>query len=377
MDDDGKSRLATQRGAAAGGTRDEKFNARALWQLTRASFGSFADDYAPSMGAAISYYTVFSMAPLLLIVIALCGFVFGKDAASGRLYAELSGSLGPEAASAIQGMVRSASHPGNGLIGTIGGSIMLLVGATTVFAELQSALNRIWRTPAPADGGGIWRLIRVRLLSFGIVLAIGFLLLVTLVVSSALSALGHLWDPLLGTWSFMLQAVNFVVTLGVITVLFALIYKLLPRATIAWSDVWIGAAVTALLFTIGKLLIGLYIGKTGVASGFGAAGSLVVILVWVYFSAQIFLLGAEFTWQYTYRFGSRRGQKPPESVLARSVPQRSAQGEGGSARDSGATHAPRRGKLILGAALASGLAAGTAMRRVPLLRALGRRGAHR
>ena len=359
MDDKGQSREATQRDADA----HEKLDARALWQLARASFTSFVDDYAPSMGAAISYYTVFSMAPLLLIVIAVSGFVFGTDAASGRLYAELSGSLGPEAASEIQGMVRSASNPGNGLIGTIGGSIMLLVGATTVFAELQSALNRIWRTPATANTGGIWRMIRARLLSLGIVLAIGFLLLVTLVISGALSALGHLWDPLLGRWNFVLQTLNFLVSLGVITVLFALIYKLLPRVTIAWSDVWIGAAVTALLFTIGKLLIGLYIGKTGVASGFGAAGSLVVILVWVYFSAQIFLLGAEFTWQYTYRFGSRRGQKPPECVLERSVQQRSERSEVSAARESGAKHAGRKDKLILGAAIASGLAVSKAMRR--------------
>jgi membrane protein len=214
-------------------------------------------------------------------------------------------------------------------------------------------------------------MLRVRLLSLGIVLAIGFLLLVTLVVSSALSALGHLWDPLLGRWNFVLQAVNFVVSLGVITVLFALIYKLLPRARIDWGDVWIGAAVTALLFTLGKLLIGLYIGKTGVASGFGAAGSLVVILVWVYFSAQIFLLGAEFTWQYSYRYGSRRGQAPPQSALAQRG--RGAAGdEAQAAHDESSAHAWGKGKWIVGAALASGVAAGTALRRGGLLRALRR-----
>ena len=353
------------------GIRDERLSARGVWQLARASARAFVDDYAPSMGAAISYYTVFSMAPLLLIVIAVAGFIFGQDAASGRLYAELSGSLGPRAAAAIEGMVRSASHPGNGWIGTIAGTLMLLVGATTVFSELQSALNRIWRTPA-STGGGLWRTLRGRLLSLGIVLAIGFLLLVTLVVSSGLSALGAVWKPAFGGWSVALQAVDVIVSLGVVTVLFALIYKLLPRATIAWGDVWVGAAVTAALFTIGKLLIGLYIGRAGVASGFGAAGSLVVILIWVYFSAQIFLLGAEFTWHYTYRFGSRRGQAMPESVVSKTAQNRAARGHAASGRPLRA-HAPRKDKWILTTAVASGYATGRALRRHPLLHRLRRR----
>jgi len=283
---------------------------RAYWELARASVSAWIDDFAPSMGAAISYYTVFSIAPLLLIIIGIAGLVFGHDAAAGRIYAEVEGFVGAEGATAIQGMVKSASAPKAGVIGTIVGIVLLLVGATTVFAELESALDRIWRTPAPKSEG-LWALIRARVMSFGLILTVGFLLLVSLVVSAGLAALGTWWAPLFGGWEVLLQVVNFVVSLGIVIVLFAAIYKWLPRATIGWRDVWIGAAVTGVLFTVGKLLIGVYIGKAGVASGFGAAGSLVVILVWVYYSAQIFLLGAEFTWLYAYRLGSRQGEAPP------------------------------------------------------------------
>jgi len=177
-------------------------------------------------------------------------------------------------------------------------------------------LDRIWESPAAEKKEGIWNLLRSRVLSFGMILAIGFLLLISLVVSAALSALGSWWAPMFGGWEILLQVVNFVVSLVVVTLLFAMIYKFLPRATIGWHDVLIGAAATALLFTLGKLLIGLYIGKSGVASGFGAAGSLVVVLVWVYYSAQIFLLGAEFTWVYAFRHGSRRGEKSVHSTSA-------------------------------------------------------------
>jgi len=303
-------------------------NPRASWQLARESVSAWIDDFAPSMGAAISYYTVFSIAPLLLIIIGIAGLVFGHDAAAGRIYAEVESFVGAEGAAAIQGMVKSASAPKAGAIGTIVGIVLLLIGATTVFAELESALDRIWRSPAPKPEG-LWALLRARVMSFGLILTVGFLLLVSLVVSAALSALGTWWAPLFGAWEVLLQVVNFVVSLGIVIALFAAIYKWLPRARIGWRDVWIGAVVTGVLFTIGKLLIGLYIGKTGVASGFGAAGSLVVVLVWVYYSAQIFLLGAEFTWLYAYRFGSRKGEAPPAADASgrNATPTRGQKGE--------------------------------------------------
>jgi membrane protein len=258
------------------------------------------------MGAAIAYYTLFSIAPLLIIVIAVAGFVYGEEAAQGQIFEQLRGLLGPEGATAIEGLVKSASEPAKGTFATIAGIVTLVVGATTVFAELQSDLDRIWKAPAAPKATGIWKLLRTRLLSFGLVLGLGFLLLVSLVLSAALSALGSFYGGFFGSLEWLLQVVNFVVSFAVITVLFAMIYKLLPRVDISWRDVWIGAAVTALLFDIGKFALGLYLGKSSVVSGFGAAGSLVVLLIWVYYSAQIFLLGAEFTWAYAHRYGSRK-----------------------------------------------------------------------
>ncbi len=297
----------------------------ALWQLAKASASAWIDDYAPSMGAAISYYTAFSIAPLLLIVIAVAGLVLGQEAASGQIFAQLQGLIGDDGASAIQGMVKSASSTGKSTVATIIGVATLLFGATTVFAELQSALDRIWRAPAAQKSEGLFTLVRTRLLSFGMILGIGFLLLISLVASAALAALGNWWAPMFGDWKYLLGAVNFLFSFVVITVLFAMIYKFLPRARIGWHDVWIGAAVTSLLFTIGKFLIGLYIGKSSVVSGFGAAGSFAVVLVWVYYSAQILLLGAEFTWIYAYKFGSRKGQsQDAEAAKTGRIPSKSA-----------------------------------------------------
>ena len=208
-------------------------------------------------------------------------------------------------------MVQSVKEPATGAIGTIISAVVLLIGATTVFGELQSALDRIWRAPAAEKSSGIWNLLHQRLLSFGMILGIGFLLIVSLVASAALAALGKLWGPLFGSWEVLAQVLNLALSFGLFTVGFALIYKYMPRAKIEWHDVWIGAAATSLLFSIGKFLIGLYIGKSAIASGFGAAGSVVVVLVWVYYSAQIFLFGSEFTWVYAHEFGSRRGQPRP------------------------------------------------------------------
>jgi membrane protein len=278
-----------------------------VWRLVKAAAISWSDDYAPSMGAALAYYTTFSAAPLLLIVVSVAGLVFGAEAARGEIFSQLRGMLGEEGALAIQGLLESVSKPKEGVLATVVGVVVLLVGATTVFAELQDSLDRIWRAPVRQRSSGLWKLLRARVLSFGMIMGIGFLLMVSLVVSAALSALGRWWAPLFGAWEITLQIVNLLVSFGLVTVIFAMIYKIMPRAKVEWRDVWIGAAVTSVLFSIGKSLIGLYIGKSGITSGFGAAGSLAVVLIWVYYSAQIFLLGAEFTWVYAHSHGSRRG----------------------------------------------------------------------
>jgi membrane protein len=277
------------------------------WRLIKQAVIAWKDDYAPSMGAALAYYTIFSIAPMLLIAIAVAGLVFGVDAARGEVVAQLQGLMGDSAARAIEGMVRSANKPGHGLLSTLIGTSVLLIGATTVFAELQDALDRIWRAPQRDPHGGLWALLRARVLSFGLVLAIGFLILVSLVFSAAMAALGRWIGPGVG-WELLAQSINFVISFALVSGLFALIYKVMPRVDVAWHDVWIGAVVTAALFTVGKLLIGLYIGKSGITSVFGAAGSFAVLLLWVYYSAQIFLLGAEFTWVYAHQLGSLKGQ---------------------------------------------------------------------
>ena len=292
-----------------------------IWDLIRKSVQAWVDDYAPSMGAALAYYTLFSLAPLLIIVIAVAGLVFGQEAARGEIVAQIQGLIGREGAIAVQGLLKSASEPAKDIFATVVSIITLVIGATTVFGELQSDLDRIWRVPAPAKENGIWTLLRTRLLSFGLVLGLVFLLLVSLVVSAVIAAFGKWSNGLFVGWEAFLHVLNFGLSFAITTSLFAMIYKFMPRARIAWRDVWVGAAVTALLFEIGKFLIGLYLGTTSVASAFGAAGSLVVLLVWVYFSAQIFLLGAEFTWVYSHEYGSKAAQTGQKSASA--VPSRS------------------------------------------------------
>jgi membrane protein len=292
-----------------------------LWDLIRKSVEAWVDDYAPSMGAALAYYTLFSIAPLLIIAIAVAGLIFGQEAARGEIVAQIQGLIGREGAIAVQGLLKSTSEPAQNIFATVVSIITLVIGATSVFGELQSDLDRIWRVPAPAKVNGIWTLLRSRLLSIGLVLALGFLLLVSLVVSAAIAAFGKWSNGFFEGWETFLYALNYSISFAVTTSLFAMLYKLMPRARIAWRDVWVGAAVTAFLFEIGKFLIGLYLGKTSVASGFGAAGSLVSLLVWVYFSAQIFLLGAEFTWVYSHEYGSKAaqtGQEPASAVPSRS-----------------------------------------------------------
>jgi membrane protein len=275
-----------------------------LWGLLKESVARWVDDFAPSMGAALSYYTIFSIAPLLLLVIAIAGFAFGDDAASGALFGQLRGMLGDEGATVAQRLVASAHEPRTTILASIVGIVTLMLGAITVLLELQSSLNRIWRAP-PAPKG-IWTMLRARLLAVSLVLAIGFLLLVSLVASAAMAAIGQWGAPYLARVRWVFEIVNVAASVAMVTVLFAMIYKILPRVRIGWRDVWVGAGVTAVLFTIGKSLIGLYLGRSAVASGFGAAGSVVVLLAWVYYSAQIFLFGAEFTVVYATRYGSLR-----------------------------------------------------------------------
>lgn len=266
--------------------------------------GAWLDDYAPSMGAAISYYTLFSIAPLLVIVIAVAGLLFDSGEVRSEILVQLRDLLGRDGAEAVETLLTRASEPDKSGAAAVIGVAGVLIGATTVFAELQSALDRIWRAPARPALTGWFAFVRARFLSFGLILGIGFLIAVSLLLSAVLTAAGTLWNPLFGEWVTVLRVLNFVVGFVVITLLFAMIYKILPAVAIGWRDVWIGAAVTALLFNIGKVLIGAYLGTAGVTSAFGAAGSFAVLLVWVYYSAQIFLFGAEFTWVYAHEIGT-------------------------------------------------------------------------
>jgi membrane protein len=292
-----------------------------IWLLTKAAASSWVDDYAQSMGAALAYYTMLSIAPFLLIVISLAGMIFGVEAARGEIAAQLQGLMGREGAEAVQNLLESASKPAESMAAAVAGLVLLLVGATSVFAELQDALDRIWRAPKRSRMG-IWSLLRARLLSFGTIAGISFLLMVSLVVSAGLAAFGKMWGTRFSDWHSLVGIANVVVSYALTTTVFAMIYKVMPRARVAWADVFIGATVTALLFTIGKTLIGVYIGRSGLTSAFGAAGSLVITMVWVYYSAQIFLLGAEFTWAYALTFGSRKEQKLPGAAPA--VPSKTA-----------------------------------------------------
>ena len=278
-----------------------------FWLLIKTTFKSWDEDYASSMGAALAFYTLFSIAPLLLIVLSITGFVFGLEAARGEITGQLQNLMGEQSAMAVQALLQNVNKPNEGVIATIIGVLLLLVGATSVFGELQGSLNRIWRAPERPHVNGLIALIRERLLSFGMILCIGFILMVSLLFSAALSAINQWWSPQFKEWIFLLNIFNIVFGFLMTTAMFALIYKLMPNVKIGWNEVWLGAVITAVLFSIGKVLIGLYIGRSAIASGFGAAGSLVALLVWVYYSAQVFLLGAEFTWAYSNIYGSRKG----------------------------------------------------------------------
>ncbi len=274
----------------------------AAWALLKETFAAWSEDKVPRLGAALAYYTTFSLAPLLLIVVGVAALVFGEEAAQGRIVEQISGLVGEKGAEAIQAMLQSASEEtSSGVVAAIVGVVALLFGASGVFGELQDALNTIWGVK-PKPGRAILGAIKDRFFSFAMVLAIAFLLLVSLVVTAALAAVGKFGSGLIP--EAFLQALNLAVSLGVVTLLFAMIFKILPDVRIAWRDVWIGAFATAVLFTVGKSLIGLYLGKSAVGSAFGAAGSLVIVLVWIYYSAQILFLGAEITQVHARHYGT-------------------------------------------------------------------------
>jgi membrane protein len=284
-----------------------------VWPIIKQTAVDWIDDDASRLAAALAFYTLLSLAPLVIIAVAVAGFVLGPEAARGQLLGELSQVVGPDAARGIQAVVASAKSPASGTIGGVIGVIALFVGASGVFGELQFALNSIWEVRSK-PGRGLVGEIRDRFFSFTMVLVVAFLLLVSLLLSALLSFVGHSFAEGLPGGELLWQACNFVFSLAMITGLFALIFKYVPDVQIAWADVWAGAAITALLFTIGKSLIGIYLGKASIGSSYGAAGSLVVLVVWVYYSAQILFLGAELT-QVLARVRGR-GIRPSQRAVA-------------------------------------------------------------
>jgi membrane protein len=277
---------------------------KSIWQFVTTTINEWIEAEPFELAAALSYYTLFSLAPLLIIAIAVAGLAFGREAAQDQIVETLQGLIGQDSAQAIQGMIQASNNkPTTGIISSIIGLIALLFGAGGVVGQLQSSLNKLWEV-TPKPGQGVWGFVRQRFLSFAMVLAIGFLLLVSLVVTAVLSSFTGMLSSFLGEATLIAHAADLLVSFGFTTLLFALIYKFVPDIRIQWRDVWVGAALTSVLFTLGKYLIGLYIGTSGVTSVFGAAGSLITVLVWVYYSALIFFLGAEFTKVYAAEYGS-------------------------------------------------------------------------
>jgi membrane protein len=274
------------------------------WPVLKETFTEWGNDKCPRLGAALSYYTVFSLAPVLILVIAVAGIFLGREAAQGQIVTELSDLLGVDAAKMVQAAILKSSEHEGGISASVIGIVTLLVGATGVMVELQDALNTVWKV-LPKPGGSVKRFLRARLLALALVLTIGFLLLVSLVMSAGLELFVNWTGSYLPKWIALGYVLNYAVSLGFIALFFALLFKLLPDAKVAWKDVWFGALITSALFHLGKFLIAVYIGRASVASTFGAAGSLAVLLVWIYYSSQILLLGAEATRAYANRYGSR------------------------------------------------------------------------
>ena len=271
------------------------------------------EDEVPRKAASLAYYTLLSTAPLVLFSVAIAGLLFGDEAARGQIAGQISSVVGEQAATAIQSVARSAHQSDSGTLGSIVGVVVLLVGASGVFGELQTALNEIWSVK-PKPGRGIRGFLRDRFWSFTMVLGVAFMLLVSLVISTALAALGRYLSGSLPGGEAVWQILNFLISLAIITGLFGLIFKVVPDAEIRWRDVWVGAGFTAVLFTLGKFVLGLYLGKSTVASSYGAAGSIVALVVWVYYAAQIAFLGAEFTQVYARLFG--KDIKPSPQAVA-------------------------------------------------------------
>lgn len=267
---------------------------RALWNIAKETGKDWLDDDAATLAAALAYYALLSLAPLLVISISVAGWFLGAEAARGQVAGELSAIVGTQGAHAIEGVVASGKEPQRGMLSAAIGVVTLFIGASGVFGQLQASLDRIWEVK-PKPNRGIWILVKERFFSFTMVLGVAFLLLVSLVLSSILSSFGKFLADSLPGGALVWQVVSFALSFGVITVLFALIFKVIPDARVQWRDVWVGAAVTALLFSIGKQLLGLYLGRAAVGSSYGAAGSIVALVVWVYYAAQILFMGAEFT----------------------------------------------------------------------------------
>jgi len=278
------------------------------------SVSAWFDHNASSLGAALAYYTLFSVAPILIIAVAIAGYVFGAASAQTQVMAQLQGLIGDAGATAIGNLVSNAHYSDKKGLAAAVGVITLMIGATSVFGELQNALDRVWQTAPKEKPVGWWRFARTRVLSIGMVFGVGFLLLVSLVASAALAAFGGWLGVFLPQLQIVLPILDVTLSLVMTILLFAMIYKYVPRERIPWSDVWIGSTVTAMLFTVGKSLIGIYIGKSSFNSAYGAAGSLIVLLVWIYYSAQIFLLGAEFTRVFAYEHGSRASPPNPNRL---------------------------------------------------------------
>lgn len=283
------------------------------WKTLREVITNWGVHRCSAQSAALAFYTIFSLAPILVVVIALAGAVWGQEAVRGQIFHEFEGLMGPDAALLVQEVLKGAARPSTGRITAVVGIVTLLLGATAVFSQLQEALNSVWAV-APKPGAAITTLLRKRLHSFALVIGIGFLLAVSLILSAGLTAFSRYLERVLDLPVDFLQIANFVVSFLVITLLFAMTYRILPDVKIEWRDVWMGSLLTAVLFVIGKTMIGLYLGRTGVASAYGAAGSLVVILLWVYYSSLIFLFGAEFTRVHSRQFRASRA-KPEEGAV--------------------------------------------------------------
>lgn len=272
-----------------------------IWLMLKETVADYVDDGALSKGAAIAFYTILSVGPVLVICIAIAGLVFGQEAARGAMVGQLQGMMGDQAAQAIQTMIASASNKKSGTLATIIGLITLLITASGVFGEMQTSLNAIWKATPKTGVSGI---LRARAASLGLVATMGFLLLVSLVISAGLHALGNMLNAFIPDAEIMFELLNFIISFAMVSALFAAIYKILPDRNLNWKDVGVGAVGTAFLFTVGKTLIAIYIGRSAVASSYGAAGALIIVLLWIYYSSQIFLLGAEFTKVWASHHGS-------------------------------------------------------------------------